>query len=119
MTTAAAPMAMPAIATPTPIPACAPVDRPLDCPEDELVDVDDGEDDVEEPLASPEAVAVDVDEVVLASRPTVVAARWETSKDQLSLFAPLPDGADELGLRSNQQGVSEPDQSSLIVAVLL
>lgn len=64
-------------------------------------------------------VEVEVDEPDGESSPTVVAARCETSKDQLSLFAPDPTADDEFGLRSNQHGVSEPDQSSLTVAVLL
>ncbi|KAL1876264.1 hypothetical protein Daus18300_002892 [Diaporthe australafricana] len=51
--------------------------------------------------------------------PTVVAARSDASKDHWSEFAPLPTAALELGFRSNQHGVSEPDQESLMRAVLL
>lgn len=63
------------------------------------------------------AVVVEVDDD--DSSPTVVAARWDTSKVHWSLLAPVPTVAVELGLRSNQQGVSEPDQESFTVAVLL
>lgn len=52
-------------------------------------------------------------------RPTVVAARSEMSKDQLSEFAPLPTAAPALGFKLNQHGVSEPDHESLMRAVLL
>lgn len=48
---------------------------------------------------------------------TLVAAHWDTSKDW-SLLAPEPTGAVELGLRSNQHGVSEPGQLRLTVAVM-
>lgn len=51
-------------------------------------------------------------------RPTVVAARSDISKDQLSEFAPLPTAAPALGFKLNQHGVSEPDHESLMRAVL-
>jgi hypothetical protein len=56
---------------------------------------------------------------VVELRPTVVAARSDKSKDQLSELAPLPAGAPALGLKLNQHGVSEPDHESLTRAVLL
>lgn len=108
---------------PTPMPACAPVDNP---PEG-LEDCDGVGVDVDEEAASgvPALVVVVVvpppvvPEIVVADMsPTVVAARWETSKDHWSLFAPAPTEADEFGFKSNQHGVSEPGQSSLTVAVL-
>jgi hypothetical protein len=52
-------------------------------------------------------------------RPTVVAARSDMSKDQLSELAPFPTAAPALGFRLNQHGVSEPDHESLMRAVLL
>ena len=52
-------------------------------------------------------------------RPTVVAARSDMSKDQLSEFAPLPTAAPALGFKLNQHGVSEPVHESLMRAVLL
>lgn len=163
---------MPPIATPIPVPICAPVDSPALEAEEvpaaaELVEVAktrlppmDSSDEVfaESPgdvgvessedvvVASPEEVVVDtsegvsvgVSEAVVAVvdedvgggvgvgvaaaeelRPTVVAARSDISKDQLSEFAPLPTAAPALGFRLNQHGVSEPDHESLMRAVLL
>lgn len=164
---------MPPIATPIPVPICAPVDSPALEAEEvsaaaELVEVAkttlppvDSSDEV--PADSSDNVGVEpaVDVVVVSSaevfvdasdgvsvgvseavvfagvdedvgggvgvgvaaaeelRPTVVAARSEMSKDQLSELAPLPTAAPALGFRLNQHGVSEPDHESLMRAVLL
>lgn len=158
------------MATPIPVPICAPVDSPaLEAdevsaaaelvavakarlppvgPSDKVsadpsdnVDVDSAEvavDSSEEIVVdAPEAACVGVSEAVVAAvvegdvdegvgvaaaeelRPAVVAARSDTSKDQLSEFAPLPTAAPALGFRLNQHGVSEPDHESLMRAVLL
>lgn len=164
-------MNIPPIATPIPVPICAPVDSPALEAEEvsaaaELVEVAkttlppvdssdevsaDSSDNVGVELAedavvdSSEEVVVDaskgvsvgfVEAVVVAVvdedvgggvgvaaaeelRPTVVAARSEMSKDQLSEFAPLPTAAPAPGFRLNQHGVSEPDHESLMRAVLL
>lgn len=167
-TPAATPTKMPAIATPIPVPICAPVDSPaLEAdevsaaaelvavakarpppvgPSDKVsadpsdnVDVDSAEDvlgDSSEEIVvdALETACVGVPEAVVAAvvvgdgvgvaageelRPAVVAARSDTSKDQLSEFAPLPTAAPALGFRLNQHGVSEPDHESLMRAVLL
>lgn len=162
---------MPAMATPIPVPICAPVDSPVLEAADvsaaaELVEVakarlspvdssvkvsteptDDAVlDPAEDAVVVPsEEVAVDTSEEVSVSvseslavvvvdedvgggvgvgladelRATVVAARSEMSKDQLSELAPLPTAAPALGFKLNQHGVSEPDHESLMRAVLL
>lgn len=163
---------MPPIATPIPVPICAPVDSPALEAEEvsaaaELVEVaktrlspvessdevsaespdDVGVESAEDVAVAPseeavvdacEGVSVGVSEAVVAVvgedvgdgvgvgvaaaeelRPAVVAARSDTSKDQLSEFAPLPTAAPALGFKLNQHGVSEPDHESLMRAVLL
>lgn len=159
---------MPPIATPIPVPICAPVESPalevsaaaefvevaktrlppvdssdeLPAESSDNVGVESAEDVV---VASFEESDVDVSEDVFADaseavvvavvddedvgagvevaaaeelRPTVVAARSDISKDQLSEFAPLPTAAPALGFKLNQHGVSEPDHESLMRAVL-
>lgn len=171
-TLAPTPTNMPAMATPIPVPICAPVDSPAleaadvsaaaelvevakatlspfdtsvkvstDPSDDAVVDltgdavvvwseevaVDTSE---EASVSVSESLVVVVDEDVgggvgvgvgLADelRATVVAARSEMSKDQLSELAPLPTAAPALGFKLNQHGVSEPDHESLMRAVLL
>lgn len=160
------------MATPIPVPICAPVDSPALEAEDvsaaaEVVEaarpslsaldpsntvptdpsddfgVDSAEaavvvasDDVavvdtseEAPVDASESVVVVVlDEDVIDGvgvglagvlRATVVAARSDMSKDQLSELAPLPTAAPALGFKLNQHGVSEPDHDNLMRAVLL
>lgn len=118
---ATAPNAIPTIAAPTPMPACAPTERPLGV--GEFVAAEDDEPELGDEVGVVEdEILLPLDEAAVEagdSRPTVVAARWETSNDHSSLLAPPPTVAVELGFRSNQHGVSEPGQSSLTVAVLL
>lgn len=159
---------MPAIATPIPVPICAPVESPalevsaaaelVEVAKTRLPPVDSSDelpaessDNVGAGSAEDVAVAsfeetvvdasegalVDASEAVVVAvvdedvgagvgvaaaaeelRPTVVAARSEISKDQLSEFAPLPTAAPALGFKLNQHGVSEPDHESLMRAVL-
>lgn len=159
---------MPPIATPIPVPICAPVESPalevsaaaefVDVAKTRLPPVDSSD---ELPAESSDNVGVESAEVVVAVasfdesdvdasedvfvdaseavvvavvdedvgagvgvaaveelRPTVVAARSDISKDQLSEFAPFPTAAPALGFKLNQHGVSEPDQESLMRAVL-
>lgn len=148
---------MPPIATPIPVPICAPVESPalevsaaaelVEVAKTRLPPVDSSD---ELPAESSDNVGVESaeDVVVVASfeesdvdasddavvdedvgagvgvaaaeelRPTVVAARSDISKDQLSEFAPLPTAAPALGFKLNQHGVSEPDHESLMRAVL-
>lgn len=158
---------MPPIATPIPVPICAPVDSPalevsaaaelvevaktrlspadssdeVPAESSDNVGVESAEDVAvasfeESDVDASEDVFVDTSEAVVVAvvdedvgagvgvaaaeelRPTVVAARSEISKDQLSEFAPLPTAAPALGFKLNQHGVSEPDQESLMRAVL-
>lgn len=141
---------MPPIATPIPVPICAPVESPalevsaaaelVEVAKTRLPPVDSSD---ELPAESSDNVGVEsAEDVVVASfegsdvdasedvgagvgvaaaeelRPTVVAARSDISKDQLSEFAPLPTAAPALGFKLNQHGVSEPDHESLMRAVL-
>lgn len=158
---------MPPIATPIPVPICAPVESPalevfaaaelvdvaktrlppvdssdeLPAESSDNVGVESTEDVVvasfeESDVDASEDVVVDASEAVVVAvvdedvgagvgvaaaeelRPTVVAARSDISKDQLSEFAPLPTAAPALGFKLNQHGVSEPDHESLMRAVL-